>query len=818
MDLGGRWQFRRLGKGTWLSAKVPGCVHTDLLAHKLIPDPFWGENELKLEWIEQADWEYRRSFTVSRTMLRSPRVDLVAEGLDTVATVRVNGHPVLRTDNMFTGYRVNIRRHLKAGRNSIHVVFGNPIEYIRKRRRLVDSPQWNDPVGGCCVIRKEQCSFGWDWGPRLPTSGIYMPIRLEAYPVARIESVEVRQRHGLNRVRVMCRPTLHGRMPKRAAWRTHLALDGKVVARADGLNITVDNPRLWWPNGLGEQPLYELTVELLHEGEVADTWRRRIGLRTILLDRHADQWGQSFQFRVNGVPFFAKGANWIPAHSFQSRVDRALYDDLLSSAAQANMNMLRVWGGGVYEKNDFYELCDEKGLLVWHDFMFACSLYPGTETFLRSVRREAEYQVRRLGHHPCMALWCGNNELEGMRRQLLSSRRIKRNYDTLFYELLPDVVKRLAPQLPYWPSSPHNPAGYVRAYQTQKGGDAHDWGVWHGKNRAVEVQNRSFRFVSEYGMQSYPSVATARTFADSRSQNVFGAVMENHQKSARGNSLVFEYISHRYRFPRDHASLVYLSQANQAYAVQTAIEHHRRSMPRTMGSLYWQINDCWPVASWASVEFGGRWKALHYAARRAFAPVLVSARILGEETVGRINRQVNTVTGCEISTVCDAPRPVHAVLRWTLYHLDGRKLLQGSRRVVCRYNESVVRTTLELQRPFARHGKQSLYLHVYIAGHGRVLSQNTVFFTAPRFMELPSEKLNPLIKRIGEDRFRLTFRAKTYQHMVAVDVRGMTCRMSDNWFDLYPRIPCTVELQTPRACTIVQLRRRLSVRSLSGSY
>lgn len=821
VSLNGSWQFRRSSaEGVWRAATVPGCVHTDLRRHSMIPDPFWGTNELSLEWIEHTGWEYRRTFTVARSLLDQPRVELVAEGLDTVAAISLNGKPVARVENMFIEHRINIRDALRAGANTIRIVFESPMGYIKSRSHLNDSPQWNDPVGGCNVIRKEQCSFGWDWGPRLPTTGIFRAIRIEAGAAARIEGVHVSVKLEAARAHITCMAHPRGMSTTKARYRTSLRYDGAVVAQADGLQLDIRNPRLWWPNGLGAQPLYELTVELLDRGEVTDTWRRMVGIRTIELDRHEDTWGESFQFKVNGVAFFAKGANWVPAHSFQSSVSSELYRDLLDSAVSAHMNMLRVWGGGVYENDEFYRMCDERGLMIWHDFMFACSRYPATREFVSSVRREAEHNVLRLAHHPCMALWCGNNEIEQMARDIVAKPSRVAAYRALFEQTLPEVVARLSPSISYWPSSPHDPEGYEKRMggNSDRGGDAHYWGVWHGRERIAAYEDQHFRFVSEYGMQSYPSIETSRQFADPATLNVFDPVMENHQKNGRGNTIIFDYISQAYRFPRDHAALVYQSQVNQAHALRTAIEHHRREMPRTMGSLYWQINDCWPVASWSSIEFGGHWKAAHFQARRSFSPVLLSAKRTGGEWVYSINRQKNTVEGCELHTVCDSVTPVNATLHWTLYHLDGKVIDRGSKRVRLRYGESTLQKSLKFKRAFEQYGKNQLYLHSYLAGESTILSQTTTFFTAPRMMELPREQVTPLIKRIGPSRYRLTFRSRTFQHAAAFHIDGARYRASDNWFDLYPSIPHSVELILETDMPQAQLRERLQVQTMVQSY
>ena len=819
IDLGGRWQFRQADKRDFLPAVAPGCVHSDLLANKRIPHPFVGDNEHRLQWIEEVDWEYRRTFKAPTSLLAQPRVELICEGLDTLATISINGRTLAATENMFIGYRFDVRTFLRPGLNQIQIRFAAPMKYIRKRRHLCDCIPPNDPVGGCCLIRKEQCSFGFDWGPRLATCGIYLPICIEAGPAWRIGTVNVKQRHAAGKVHLNLVPTLRGRAGKDLKWRSRISYGRATICSTNGLRLTVDDPRLWWPNGMGAQPLYTLTVELLHQGTVVDTWTRRIGLRTIKLDRHKDQWGQSFQFVVNGVPIFAKGANWIPGHSFQASMTRQIYQDTLQSAVDAHMNMIRVWGGGVYENDEFYDLCDEKGLLVWQDFMFACALYPGDAAFLKSVKNEAEYQVQRLAHHPSMALWCGNNELETAHAEIWSTSKKRKAYEDIFYRILPEAVERLDPQRDYWPSSPHNPWGYEKGLvASERGGDTHDWSVWHGRQPATYFESTCNRFNSEFGMQAYASIETTRQFTDPATANVFDPIMENHQKCRTGNSLIFHYIAQQFRFPRDFAALVYLSHANQASVIKKAVEHFRRCMPRTMGSLYWQLNDCWPVASWSSIEFGGRWRALHYAAKRFHAPVLVSAKPIGTEEVVSINHRVNTISGAEIYTVSDRREPLSATLHWTLYHLNGKKLLNGSKQVRLRYGESAIRKKLDLRKELAAHGHASVYLRVWITTGRIVLSENTVLFTAPRYMEFPRETLTPSITKLGKNKFKLAFRAKTFQHVVAVDVAGAGCRMSDNWFDLYPRMTRRIEITLDRDCTITQLRKKMSVMSLAQSY
>ncbi len=818
LSLNGVWQFRRQDEDVFHPARVPGCVHTDLRLNDLIPDPFWGSNELDLQWIEETDWEYTRTFEVDADLLAHEHIDLVADGLDTLATIVLNGQEVARTENMFVGYRFPVRERLRQGSNELTIRFDNPMEYIRARLPIHQFKEWNDPVGGSSNIRKEQCSFGWDWGPRFATSGIYKNIELEAWNTARIERVHVRQQHSPNSVKLTIETTLEQPAEAQTSLRCTLAMGDQTLAQTDGtgtLELTVDDPQLWWPNGLGPQPLYTLTVELIQAETQLDRWQERIGLRTIELDRHPDEWGESFQFVVNGVPVFGKGANWIPSHSFVASVTQADYANILTSAVEANMNMLRIWGGGIYEMDAFYDLCDELGIMIWQDFMFACSLYPGDEPFLALVEQEAAYQIPRLANRACLALWCGNNEIEQMPGEILATPERKANYERLFYDLLPAAVETYDGITPYWPCSPHNPEGYEKGFNNERAGDSHFWDVWHARYPVKRYEEMNFRFCSEFGMQSYSSPTVAATFCPPEEMNVFGPAMENHQKNAAGNQIISDYVSRLYRYAKDYASLAYLSQLNQAHCMRVGIEHFRRSMPRTMGALYWQINDCWPVFSWSSLEFGGRWKALHYEARRFFAPALVSAHVLGDEKAGTGNYLRSTIHDVDLYTVFDGIQPRSAMLRWSLYNLEDQILAEGSKEVELRYGESIKQESLDFADAVEQHGRSSLYLRIWLEADGETLSQQTVFFTAPRFLNFKRANVRTSIERRPDGDAVIEFVSPVFQHRFSFDIADSPYRASDNFFDLYPNIPHRVVV---RAADLANLSGSLTTRSLVDSY
>ncbi len=825
------WQFRDASEGSpWRAARVPGCVHTDLRRHGLIPDPFYGTNELGVQWIEERDWEYRRTFNVPASLLNEEIVDLVADGLDTVATVRLNGRVVARTENMFIASRWDVKKFLRAGANELVIHFGSALKYIRGNRTAHDPREFNDPIGRSQVIRKQQCQFGWDWGPRFVTAGIWRDIRLEGWSRNRLDGVRVTQTHRKDgSVKLEFVPEL-ARKDSRATVTGKISLNGRKVSEISNFKSQIPEPKLWWPNGHGAQPLYTVELEVRNgAGDVIGTWTRRIGLRTIELDRHKDKGGETFQFVVNGRALFAKGANWIPAHSFVADLKRADYARDLQSAADAHMNMLRVWGGGIYESEDFYALCDELGLMVWQDFMFACSIYPADAAFRSSVRAEATYQVRRLRHHASLAMWCGNNEIAqlntvGEKGDLLKSPALRRDYEAIFHRVLPEVVAAHDGVTAYRPSSQWRSTledsisrGDTHAIG-EKIGDTHFWDVWHARHPVKDYEKWRFRFCSEFGMQSYSSPETQRTFCPPGEDNVFGPLMENHQKNRAGNQIILDYVSRRYRFPKSQEALIYLSQLNQALCMQTGVEHYRRNQPHCMGALYWQLNDCWPVASWSSIEFTGKWKALHHVARRFFAPALVSAHVPGDEGTIIGNYRTTTVDEVHVHTVYDAPQPARGEVRWELFHVNGRRILRGRKAVALRPDEAKRQQTLRLGKLMQQHGRDNLHLRITLVIGGRRVSEETVFLSPPRFLNLQSAKTAVKFNRVSETEYDLTFRTSAFQHRFAFDFAGQTYSCSDNYFELYPDTAKTVHVKFARPPAPAQLRRALTHQSLIDTY
>ncbi len=817
------WRFRQVGQSQWLSAKVPGCVHTDLRRHELIPDPFYARNEQEVFWVETVDWEYELEFDATELFARHEHIDLVADGLDTIATLRLNGAGLAQTDNMFVGWRFAVKDLLNPRTNRLEIQFKNPNAAIESRDARRE-PILSDHVGGRTQLRKQQCSFGWDWGPRLATSGIWRPIRMEGWSLNRIADFHVQQQHQKNKceVTVDVEPQLARESP--VTVRARLALGDALVAEAEEssgstLKLAVESPALWWPNGMGQRPIYELTIEMLAEGAIIDTRTQRLGLCQIELDQSADKWGEKFQFNVNGRPVFAKGANWIPAHSFVNEGECRI-PELLDSAAEAHMNMLRVWGGGIYELDSFYQGCLERGLLVWQDFMFACAIYPGDREFLDQVRREIEHQVRRLRNHAHIALWCGNNENEQIFKSAITAKRnLLRDYERVFLDSIPNTLERLCPGARYISSSEHNPHDRFGDTGNPDSGDAHFWGVWHQRQPIAAYERQFHRFFSEFGMQAYPHVETARTFTEST--NLFAPEMDNHQKNGGGNQIILHYISELYRFPKDYESTVYLSQIMQAFCLRFGIEHMRRNVPRTMGALYWQLNDCWPTASWSSIDFGGRWKALHHAARRFFAPTLVSVKWIGEEVMHTsTNTVLSTVDGLEIHTVYDGVGNVDGELEWKLWALSRNEVVdEGSMPVKLKPGQAAVRRRLKLEKHVAGYGRTDLVLRSRLSADGYEDSVNTTFMTSPRNVDFPTSTIRSEVRKTSNRTFDLTLTTDALAYQIYVNLGdALAHKISDNFFDVFPGEEKCVTLEVSEPRTVGEIRKLLKVISYRDSY
>jgi len=837
LPLNSGWEFRQLVTGPvvqaasssaidasqWHPAVVPGSVHLDLLRNKLIPDPFYRDNEAKLQWIENADWEYRTTVQVPPALLAQKNVDLVFDGLDAYAKVFLNDKLILTADNMFREWRVNVKADLKPGANSLRIVFPSP---IKTANEIAANDPWQSKtrVEPKTYVRKAAYEYGWDWGPRFVTSGVWRPAHLEAWDDARISNVNIRQldisanvAHLLSEVEVTAV----------AAGNVNVAVEYTVGSgkRADvsrtvqvqpGVNrvvlpIDIANPQLWFPAGYGAQPIYRFNTQLRFGKQLQDEALTKTGLRSIVLRRELDQWGRSFEFIVNGIPVFGKGADVIPFDSFPTRVTTQQYRQVLQSAVDANMNMIRHWGGGYYESDEFYDICDELGIMIWQDFMFGNDWQPGAYDWKLNIAQEAADQLRRLRNHPSIIIWCGNNETEEAlawkdRDKLPADVRFQmwQDYVSTFSGILASAVNRYAPETPYWPSSPS--ADYEEVNDKYQSGDYHDWSVWHGRVPFTDYEKHNPRFMTEYGFQSFPEMRTVETFTIPEDRlNIFTPVMLAHQKNNEGNVLIRDYMLRDYAQPKDFASFLYASQVLQAEGIKIGAEHLRRNRPRTMGSIYWQLNDCWPVASWASLDYYGRWKALHYYARRFYAPLLVSPH----QEEGNV----------AVYVISDKTTPTVATLRVRILSFDGAVLSDKSQPVTITPLSSKVYLTIPMlditNLPNADLGK--IFAVTDLLVDNKVISSNELFFVPKKDMQLPPPKIDSaLAAGSAAGTYTLHLVSPVLARSVYISFGNLDARLADNYFDLLPGQP--IDLPITSAISLDDLKAKMKVMSLTDAF
>ncbi|MCG8515822.1 MAG: hypothetical protein MI740_16970 [Halanaerobiales bacterium] len=824
LKLNGDWQLSRKGEEQAIPARVPGCVHTDLLAAGKIDEPFYRNNEEKLLAIGETDWLYRRKFSVPEDVLNQDHIFLRCKGLDTLASITINGYLVGRADNMYRSWEFDLNGVLKKGNNIIEIYFAAPLPYLRKKEQEFFLPAWSvgdHRLNGGGWLRKQPSNFGWDWGPKMVTLGIWRDIEIIAYNTARIDDLSVWQDHSVpSVVKLAVKIKIKEEPAEQLKVSYRLVFKGEELNRGDiGLNgqhttlqMIVEHPKLWWPNGLGEQPLYHLQLELANqEGVILDRAEKRLGLRKLELILEDDQWGQSFKFAVNGIDFFAKGANWIPADTFVARLDRADYQRLLTSAADVNMNMLRVWGGGIYEDDSFYDICDELGLCVWQDFMFACGTYPTfDDDFMANVKAEAEQNIKRIRGHACLALWCGNNEIEmGIAAEQWDPEKIKMSwtdYQKLFDHLLPALVKELDPTTAYWPGSPHSPKGKREDFSNPAWGDAHIWDIWHGKKPFEWYRTCHHRFNSEFGFQSFPEPKTVYTYTEPQDRNIASYVMEHHQRSGIGNTTIIQYLLDWFRLPGTFEDLLWTSQILQGIGVKYAVEHWRRGMPRGMGTLYWQLNDCWPVASWSSLDWYGRWKALHYLAGRFYAPLLIS---------GVEDSESGTV---EIHLTSDLLDEQAAEAKWLLTDVTGQLIDSGSKQVNILAGKSQLLDTLDLKLALTDYGCRNLLLWLDLMVDGKSVSDNLVLFAKPKHLELVDPEISVVFAQNGHNLYQLSLTARKPALWTWLELVDIDARLSDNFLHLFPEKEVTITIQATEELTVNQLKERLVIRSLFNTY
>lgn len=639
--LNGTWQLSAGHRSLEsVDMQIPGTVLSGLLAAGKIKDPFYRTNEDATRALFWKDYVFTRTFDVDEKLLAQQHIVLVCEGLDTLAEISINGTFLAKTDNMHRTWKFQAKKLLHPGKNEIQIVFRSVLRFIEDYPYEAHKKINYIPCGsmkGNQLLRKAHSMFGWDWGPQTIDAGIFRDIYLQGYSHARIEDIRIHQQHAKN-VSVQTSITLSESVPGQKLC-VELSEDGAdkplqtklCKTNADGVaavDFVIENPKLWWPNDYGDQPLYIVRTTLLDEdGTSLESITRRIGLRTLTISQEKDEWGNEFAFCVNGVKIFTRGGNYIPDDCLYTRITEKKLDYILESCRRAHFNCVRVWGGGYYPSDAFYDLCDEKGLIVWQDLMYACNVYDVTDAFAENCRQETYDNVRRLRHHASLGLWCGNNEIESAWDHWGDFQKetpyLRADYIRLFEEVLPKAVQEADGETFYWHSSPSSGGCFDNPDDANRG-DTHYWDVWHGQKPFTDYRKYFFRFCSEFGFQSFPCAKTVNSFTLEDDRNIFSRVMESHQKNDAANGKMLYYLSENLRYPKDLTHLLYASQVLQGMAIKYGVAHWRRNRGRCMGTLYWQINDDWPAPSWSSIDYFGRWKALHYMAQKFYAPHAVS--------------------------------------------------------------------------------------------------------------------------------------------------------------------------------------------------
>ncbi len=812
IDLDGEWRFKavpskkklsdeRADVQQWMPASVPGTVHTDLLAVGRIPDPFYRLNEHEVQWVDSERWLYRKEFEVGKEILGEDVIYLVAEGLDTYARIKLNGKTVGNTANMFVEHRFKVKRFLKAGKNVLEVLFDSPT--IRAKRLEKEHGALKVALESHRVyIRKAQCSFGWDWGPKLATSGIWRNIYLEAVSHCRIRSIFARAKK-VTKQNASVRVDIDLERCTKSPVVLRLEIMGEgfehrqsynVRAGKKSVTINVPKPRLWWPNGYGDHPIYRICVTAEVGGNACDTKTSSFGIRTVRLLQEKDEEGRSFIIEVNGVKVFCKGANWIPSDSFIPRIPSVTYERLLTYVRDAHMNMIRVWGGGIYEQDVFYELCDRFGLMVWQDFMFACGEYPQARWFLRQVEDEATKAIIRLRNHPCLTVWCGNNECEWI---FCADHPDKTPDDMsgarIFRELLPSLCRSLDGTRPYWRSSPFG-KGFPN---DESNGNHHQWIVWSAWRDSGEYERNHARFVTEFGFQAPPNRRTFEGVTNAEDRDPQSEVMEHHNKQVEGTERLVRFQAAHFKLTNDFDQFIYQGQLVQAEALKRAVEHWRRRKFKTAGSLFWQLNDCWPVSSWSVIDSAMRPKAAYYYAKKFFAPTLVSVKQGG----GRL----------EVWGTNDLLVSVSGELEVSLRSFDGSVAWSKRTHVDLGRNASNILMRID-NSGYAQADPTQSYLLVQLKARDTVLSENRFFLVEPKHMQRQPTSVTMELEKADGIAYVVTLKSKTLIKNARIEMEGEDVEVDDNYFDVDAGISKRVRIVSQSSKELI--RKRLRLRSL----
>lgn len=828
LQLNDEWQFSQANKEDWHPATVPGSVQRDLIGLKILPDPYFGTNEEKAQWVENENWDFKKSFHLTASDLQYDDALLTFDGLDTHADVYLNGSKLFHAENMFLKYETSVKNLLREGENNLYIRFFSPINYLMPARLTngFEYPVGNDHRDEKMSVysRKAPYHFGWDWGMRLVQMGIWRPVSLTFYNKSRIEDFFVEQKTVSEK---LVEITNHLEVfslsanPTEAKVRINYSIgDGKPQSEETTVTLTkgtnkvlvdmeIPNPKLWMPNGWGKPHLYDFTAEVLIEDELIAEKHHRIGLRSIRVVNEDDAAGRSFYFEVNGKPLFAKGANYIPGEIMNTLQDDAYYHRLYDNVTAANMNMIRVWGGGFYENKKFYELADEKGILVWQDFMFGCTPYPHDDAFLTNVAREAIYNVKLLRNHPSIAIWCGNNEVEESIKywgfDKIYSKEIMENfrkgYDKTFRQLLPGIVLELDPQTFYLHGSPDT-ANWGRK-ESLNYSDAHYWGVWHGREPFEVLDENVPRFMSEFGFQSFPEMKTIRTFAEPKDFDIDSEVMKTHQKSGIGNEAIKQYMDMYYHTPGNFEDFVYVGLVMQGEGMKYGLEAHRRNRPFCMGTLYWQLNDSWPVVSWSGVDYYNNWKALHYKARDVFAPIALNVH-KNEDSLDFY------ILSDELSDKPDLRLTI------SLINFTGKveKTIQSPVVAKANVSEKVYSVTIQEFATLAQ--QENSVVHVTLTDQkNTVVASTNYYFYWPNKLNLPKTHIEESVT-YADGEYTLTLKSENLAKDVFVEIPILGAKFSDNFFDLLPGEKKVITITSPELMKLD--RTNITVKHLRQTY
>lgn len=784
------WQFAGTDDTIWRTATVPGTIHTDLMAHHLIPDPYVGMNEKSVQWVDKKDWQYSTHFSVTKDMLQCDWIALTFEGLDTYADIYLNGDSIASSANMFVPLKTQIKQKVKEGNNTLRLVFHSPIKNDMHHFLQDDViyPAGNDAsdIPLSVYARKAPYHYGWDWGPRLVTAGIWRSVHIEYGKKVSIEDVYLHQQQlsdqsatvqaivKLNTF-VQKKYTLRVESPDRLFAAITKTCEGDSTAAT----ITIPHPQRWWPNGLGNPYLYKVNVSLYDGKELLQSKEYNIGLRTIEVVNEPDSMGVSFYVKVNGRPVFMKGADFIPLDNFLPRVTTERYEKLFADMRVSHFNMVRVWGGGIYEDDRFYDLADKNGILVWQDLLFACSTYP-TSKILKNVAAELAANVTRLRNHPALALWCGNNEIgvaidhwgwkAGYGYTAQQWADMKAGYDELFKVQIPKILQQYDADRFYFPSSPISNWGTKKDFTI---GDNHYWGVWHGMEWFEAFEERVPRFMSEYGFQSFPDIQTVKRFTSEKERDIYSPVMLSHQKSlSLGNAAIKTYLLHYYKEPKDFESFLYVNHVLQAEGMKMGIEAHRRAMPFCMGTLYWQLDDCWPGPSWSSIDYYGRWKAMQYFVQKAYTPVLVS----------NIVKNGNLKTYIISDEIKDQP----GKLEMQLMDFAGKVLWNKTLDVKVAGNRSMVAHEIALHTILQPADTGKVILYTKVVNGNKLLSENVYYFATTKDLILPDPEIEISYPAFDTTATGIVITAKKLAKNVYLQYDDPEVQCSDNYFDLLP--------------------------------